>query len=75
VDSIFGKAKNWTKKDWIILGLTTFMASVIFIILSNFRQGFEASMEIFIQFLIFFVIFGGLQILFGGIFHNKNTKE
>ncbi len=49
------------------------MATVFFILLRNFIEDFEGLSEMFLQFMVFFVIFGGLQILFGGIFHNKKT--
>ncbi|NBG87768.1 hypothetical protein [Isachenkonia alkalipeptolytica] len=70
---IFGKAKHWTKRDWLRHGLTTFMASVFFILIRSFLEDFEGSREMLMQFIVFFVIFGGLQILFGGIFKKIQT--
>jgi len=74
-DTIIGKAKSWRKKDWILHGLTTLAASMIFVLINHFRQNIAAPQELFFQFLIFFMVFGGLQVLFGGIFSIKHGKQ
>lgn len=67
-DTIIGKAKNWSKREWKLHGVTTFIASLLFIFLYNLRQEYSDPLELFFQFLIFFLIFGGLQVIFGSIF-------
>ncbi len=74
VDNIFSKIKSYTKRDWMLLGITTFMASIIFILIQYLLDGFDSIGDIILNFIIFFLIFGSLQALFGGIFHNNKTK-
>ncbi|MFW5838682.1 MAG: hypothetical protein ACOCU1_01955 [Bacillota bacterium] len=46
---------------------------MIFILIQHFIEGFDGIGDMVLNFIVFFVVFGVLQMLFGGIFYKNKT--